>query len=187
MFLADASPLENEYLGSADNAAFALALAGADGRPVVFAEGVHGFGTRRGLGAIPGPWKVALLLLALAALAFVWSRARRFGPPDRPARRLPPARAEYVRGAVVALERTRDPTPVASRRCSSWARDRIVGACGAARDGNATTTIAHAAHALGYPDDEIAAADRIRSPTTSRCWRSDAGRPRSAPTTGGTP
>ncbi len=75
-YLADASPLENAYLGSGDNAAFALALAGTAGRSVVFPEGVHGYGTSRGLGAIPERWKFALALLGVAALAFVWSRAR---------------------------------------------------------------------------------------------------------------
>ena len=67
MFLADGSPLENAYLGRADNAAFGLALVGD--RPVVFAEGVHGYGKQRGINAIPTPWKAALLLGAAAALA----------------------------------------------------------------------------------------------------------------------
>jgi len=56
-FLADASPLENAYLGRADDAAFALGLAGNATRPVCFAEGPHGFGEARGLGAIPTPWR----------------------------------------------------------------------------------------------------------------------------------
>jgi hypothetical protein len=107
-FLADVSPLENAYLATGDNAAFGLALAGSAGRPVVFAEGVHGYGTSRGLAAIPGRWKVALILVAFAALAFVWSRARRFGPPDQSGRNLPPARADYVQALSVSLERTRD-------------------------------------------------------------------------------
>ncbi|HEY5173876.1 MAG TPA: DUF4350 domain-containing protein, partial [Acidimicrobiia bacterium] len=71
-FLADVSPLENANLATADNAAFGLALAGGDARrPVVFAEGVHGYGASRGLAAIPDRWKVALILVAVAALAFV--------------------------------------------------------------------------------------------------------------------
>src|SRR5439155_492659 len=107
-FLADVSPLENAYLGNGDNAAFGLALAGDAGRPVVFAEGVHGYGASRGLAAIPDRWKVALILVALAALAFAWSRARRFGPPDQSRRELPPARAEYVQALSISLERTRD-------------------------------------------------------------------------------
>src|SRR5262249_20165413 len=74
-FLADASPLENAHLARADNAAFALGLAGDAPRPVVFVEGVHGFGEHRGLSALPDAWKAALALLALAAAVFAWSRA----------------------------------------------------------------------------------------------------------------
>jgi len=108
LFLADPSPLENAYLARADNAAFAVALAGPAEQPVFFAEGTHGYGESRGWRAIPTRWKYALLLVAVAALAFVWSRARRFGPPDRAARDLPPARAEYVRALSKTLERTRN-------------------------------------------------------------------------------
>jgi len=123
-FLADASPLENAHLARADNAAFALGLAGDDSRPVLFVEGVHGFGERRGLAALPNAWKAALALLAVAAAVFAWSRARRFGPPDRPARDLPPARAEYVRALAVTLERAHDPEH-ALAPMQQWARDRI--------------------------------------------------------------
>ena len=123
-FLADVSPLANGYLAHADNAAFALGLAGDDGRPVVFVEGVHGFSENRGLGALPDAWKIALALVAVAAVVFAWSRGRRFGPPDRVARDLPPPRAEYVRALAVTLERTRDPEH-ALAPMQQWARDRI--------------------------------------------------------------
>ncbi len=52
-YLADASPLENAFLGSGDNAAFALALAGDAGRPVAFPEGAHGYGASRGTRRTP--------------------------------------------------------------------------------------------------------------------------------------
>jgi Domain of unknown function (DUF4350) len=123
-FLADVSPLENGHLVRADNAAFALGLAGDEGRPVVFVEGVHGYGENRGLGALPDAWKLALALVAVAAVVFAWSRGRRLGPPDRPARDLPPARAEYVRALAVTLERTHDPEH-ALAPMQQWARDRI--------------------------------------------------------------
>lgn len=155
LFLADASPLENDYLAQADNAAFALALAGDTHRPVVFAEGVHGYGTSRGLAAIPKRWKVALILVAVAALAFVWSRARRFGPPDQSSRDLPPARAEYVQALSVSLERTRD------RAGALAPAQRSTRARVAARAGlgpNATDAeLAHAARSFGCDDHEIAA------------------------------
>jgi uncharacterized protein DUF4350 len=155
VFVADPSALGNNFLGSADNAAFALALAGADGRPVVFAEGVHGFGRARGIRAIPGAWKAALVLLALAAIAFVWSRARRLGPPDQPARKLPPPRSDYVDALSLTLERTRNPSQ-SFAPLQGWARDRV--SARAALTATATDDdIAHAAHALGYPDDEISA------------------------------
>ena len=123
-FLADASPLENDYLGRTDDAAFALGLAGDASRTVSFAEGTHGFGEARGLSAIPTPWKVALGILAAAAVVLAWSRSRRFGPPDRPARDLPPPRAEYVRALAVTLERTRDPA-TALAPLQQWARLHI--------------------------------------------------------------
>ncbi|HWS46347.1 MAG TPA: DUF4350 domain-containing protein, partial [Acidimicrobiia bacterium] len=153
VFLADPSPLENAYLDHADNAAFGLDLAG--GRPVVFGEGVHGFGRTRGVAAIPGAWKVALVLIGIAALAFVWSRARRFGPPDREARELPPARAEYVEALSLSLERTRDRAG-ALAPAQRFALDRI-----AARDALGATPdaaeLARAARRIGCSDEEVAA------------------------------
>jgi hypothetical protein len=107
-YVADVSPLSNELLGRADNAALGLALAGDDARPVVFAEGVHGYGATRGLAAIPQHWKYALAGLALAALVLVWSRSRRLGPPEQTARELPPPRREYVDALAATLARTHD-------------------------------------------------------------------------------
>jgi len=152
-FLADPSPLENALLSQADNAAFGLALAGS--RPVVFAEGVHGYGKERGLGAIPTPWKIALLLGIVAALVFVWSRARRFGPPDTKSRELPPARAEYVRSLSDTLERTHE-RAAALAPAQTYARRRLTqrAALGATPTSEELT---RAARDLGCSDDEIAA------------------------------
>jgi hypothetical protein len=153
-FLADPSPLENTYLASADNAAFALALAG-DSRPVEFAEGVHGFGEKRGLGAIPTPWKLALAILGLAAIVLAWSRGRRFGPPDRPERELSPARAEYVRALVISLERTRDPVR-ALTPMQQWARSHVARRAHLRPDAS-PEEVDRAAIALGYDEAERAA------------------------------
>jgi hypothetical protein len=153
-YLADASPLENAYLANADNAAFALELAGDTGRPVVFAEGVHGFDAHRGLSAVPGAWKLALILLAVAALAFVWSRARRFGPPDRNARELPPARAEYVDALSVSLERTRAPA-AALAPAQRWARERLASRAGLG-PAPGDEALARAARTFGCSEEEIA-------------------------------
>jgi len=154
-FLADTSPLTNAYLASADNAAFALGLAGDAERPVVFAEGVHGYGEKRGLGAIPTPWKLALSILALAVLVLAWSRSRRFGPPDRPQRELPPARAEYVRALGVSLERTRDPAR-ALAPMQQWARSHVARRAHLRPDASAEE-VDRAAIALGYDEAERAA------------------------------
>src|SRR5436853_88166 len=51
--LPDASPLQNRLLGTADNAAFGLALAGPSTRPVEFLESYHGYGQSAGLSALP--------------------------------------------------------------------------------------------------------------------------------------
>ncbi len=152
--LADATPLTNQYIGNDDNAAFALALAGADQRPVVFAEGTHGYGQKTGIAAIPSRWKVALLILLLAIAVFVWSRARRFGPPDRRARDLPPARAEYVRALSTTLERTRDRVG-ALTPAQHWVREEIARKA-TLRPSASDEEIAKAARALGARDDEIA-------------------------------
>jgi hypothetical protein len=154
-FLADTSPLENAYLAEADNAAFALELAGVAGQHVVFVEGVHGYGERRGFGALPTSWRIALGLLALAGVVFAWARARRFGGPDRPARDLPPARAEYVRALAVSLERTHDPEH-ALAPMQQWARDRIAQAAHLASDAS-PELLDRAAIALGCDEAERSA------------------------------
>ena len=154
-FLADASPIENNYLGRADNAAFALGLAGNSGRPVGFAEGTHGYGEARGLSAIPTPWKVALVIFAAAAVVLAWSRSRRLGPPDRPSRDLPPPRAEYVRALAVSLERARDPG-TALAPLQQWARLHIARRAHLRSDAS-PEEIDRAAITLGFSETERAA------------------------------
>ena len=108
--LADSSPLQNRLLGSADNAAFGLALAGPPSRPVEFLESYHGYGTGSGLSALPLAWKLLLGGLGLAALVYMVARGRRFGPPEEEGRSLAPPRREYVESlaAVVARSKRRD-------------------------------------------------------------------------------
>jgi hypothetical protein len=152
--LADASPLENAFLGRLDNAAFGLALPRDDGA-VTFAEGVHGYGERSGLSAIPSRWKIALTLIAVAAIVFAWSRARRLGPPDRPARELPPVRSVYVDALADTLERT-DDRARALAPLGEWARGRVKARAGLAADADRDEVMA-AARRLGWTDAEIAA------------------------------
>jgi Domain of unknown function (DUF4350) len=115
VFLADTSPLRNGLLAENDNAAFGLGLAGDRGRPVVFVESVHGYGSQTGLAAIPARWKWALGFLALAVLVYMLSRGRRLGPPQAEGRELPPPRSEYVDAVAGILMRARDPANVAGR------------------------------------------------------------------------
>jgi len=154
-FLADASPLENDYLARADDAAFALGLAGDSTRRVAFAEGTHGYGEARGLRAIPTPWKLSLVIFAAAAVVLAWSRSRRLGPPDRPARDLPPPRAEYVRALAVSLERARDPGS-ALAPLQQWARLQIAQRAHLRSDAS-PEEIDRAAITLGFSEAERAA------------------------------
>ena len=105
VLLASASPLRNEFLGDADNALFALDLAGGPGRAVAFDEYAHGFG-QGGLGALPAHWKWAFLVVGVAVVVWMWSAIRRFGPPERPERALAPARVAYVEGLATVLAAT---------------------------------------------------------------------------------
>jgi hypothetical protein len=109
MLVADTSPLQNRRLDEAGNAAFGIALAGDEGRAVVFIEGPHGFGSESGLDAIPGRWKVALVGGALAALLTLIASSRRLGPAEETVRRLAPPRRAYVDALGAALARTRRP------------------------------------------------------------------------------
>jgi Domain of unknown function (DUF4350) len=130
--LADASPLQNRGLAREDNAAFALALA-TPGEPVTFLETVHGYGASTGLGALPASARWALLGLLLAGLAFVWSKARRIGPPEDRERPLPPPRADYVDALAGWLARTGRPAEVA-RPLRAAARDGLARRAGLGPD-----------------------------------------------------
>ena len=97
VLLASSAPLQNRQLAQVDDAAFALDLSGPAGAPVLFDEYDHGLGRAgTGLAGLPSHWKAALLLGLLAALVWLWSAARRFGPPQRAERELIPARVLHV-------------------------------------------------------------------------------------------
>lgn len=105
LLVADPSPLQNRLLARADDAVLALELAGPPRAPVAFLESVHGYGRASGLAALPSGWRWGLGLLALAALCWVLSQARRLGPPDVPDRELPPPRVAYVEAVAAAMLR----------------------------------------------------------------------------------
>jgi hypothetical protein len=104
----DAEPLRNRSLAKGDYAAEALTIAGPPGRRVAFVESVHGYREETGLAALPGRVQTCLLLLGLAALAFLIVCGRRLGPPEAAARNLPPPRRAHVEALAAALARTRD-------------------------------------------------------------------------------
>ena len=162
-FVADSSILQNRLLATADNAAFGLVLAGEPGRTVVFPEGVHGYGPSRGLAAIPGRWKIALLGLAFAGLVLMWARGRRLGPPEDTSRPLPPPRAAYVDAVGSTLARTRQPD-VALQSVAERVRAQIEARAVHGVDGPTGATaeldraeFARRAHAVGLSDAEIEA------------------------------
>jgi hypothetical protein len=104
----DAEPFRNRALAGGDHAAATLALAGPPRRPVAFVESVHGYADQRGLAALPDGVQTCLILLGLAALAFLVVRGRRLGPAERQARDLPPPRRAHVEALAAALARTKD-------------------------------------------------------------------------------
>jgi hypothetical protein len=114
VLLSDPAPLQNRLLGDADNAALGLAVIGGPRRTVVFAESYHGFGARRGLGALPRHWQWTLLLLGASGVVWVAAHVRRFGPPEEDARQLPPPRRAYVDALSATLARTRSPSQAAA-------------------------------------------------------------------------
>ena len=169
LFVADSSPLQNRLLATADNAALGLALAGEPGRTVVFPEGVHGYGSSRGIAAIPSDWKVALAGLAIAGLVLMWARGRRLGPPEDDSRELPPPRAAYVDAVGSTLARTRQPDEslqIVARRVREHIDARAVpgadGAAGATADLD-RVEFARRGRAVGLSDDEI---DAVLDPIT---------------------
>ena len=104
----DAEPLRNRSLADRGHAAEALAIAGPPGRRVAFVESIHGYRDETGLAALPGRVQTCLLLLGLAALAFLIVCGRRLGPPEAAARTLPPPRRAHVEALAAALARTND-------------------------------------------------------------------------------
>lgn len=101
--LSDTGPLHNRNLAEADNASFALALAG-EGRPVVFVESVHGY-AEGGLGSVPSGWKWAAAGLVVALLLGLWAAGTRFGPPEPARRALRPPRRDYVDAVAATMQR----------------------------------------------------------------------------------
>lgn len=154
VFLADASPLQNRLLGSADNAAFGLGLALPRDRAVLFLESYHGYGSGSGTGlsALPLAWQLLLAGLGLAGIVYAIARGRRFGPPEKEGRSLPPPRREYVDSlaAVVGRSKRRDAAVEPVRR---EAREELLRRASLPPDGD----LGFAAKRLGFADEDVEA------------------------------
>lgn len=152
--LADASPLQNRLLARADNAAVALAAAGGPERPVLFAEAQHGYGRATGLRAIPARWRWAVAGGFLAAVAWMWSRGRRLGPPDEVEPEEVPARRAYVEAMAAALARTRQPS-LAVAPLQERARRRLAERTGHPGDVSDEVLRHAAVHQLGLAEADV--------------------------------
>ncbi len=153
--LADATPLSNLLLGVADNAAFGLVAVGPAGTPVAFAEGPHGYGSGKGLAALPGRWRLALLGLAVSAGVWLVARSRRLGPPEDEFRDLAPRRRVYVDALAGTLGRTGHPV-VAAEPVRLRARSLLARRAGLPHDAT-DDALRPAAVRLGLPADEVEA------------------------------
>ncbi len=118
---------------------------------MAFLESVHGFGRGSGFGALPGRFKGALVLLALAGAALVLARGRRLGPAQPAGRELAPPRAAYADGLAGALLRA-DPPGEAIAPVVEEARSCLLAPAGAGDD-----DLLAAARRLGLAEDEAQA------------------------------
>ena len=131
--VADVTPWQNRLLDEADNAAFALAAVGEQGRPVLFAEAPHGYGPSRGLAGFPSAWKWAALVALVAVVTAMWAKGRRLGPPEELERELGPPRRAYVDALAGTIARTRQPAE-AMAPLQVAARRRLLERAGLAPD-----------------------------------------------------
>jgi Domain of unknown function (DUF4350) len=112
----DASMLSNDLLDQGDNAAFALAVLGPTSGPVVFAEEPHGYRAATDASGLPSNVRWFLGGLLIATLILMWSRSRRNGPPEYPARELAPARSQYLHSLASEIDRVHQPRGLARLR-----------------------------------------------------------------------
>ena len=110
-FIADSSVYANSYLADANNAAFALDVFGRSRALITISVANQNSGS--GFGVLPGSWQLAVLILLLAWVGWIFSLGKRLGPPDGVDDRLKaPARRSYVDSLATLLARAKDPAPV---------------------------------------------------------------------------
>lgn len=167
VLLASAAPLQDRLLASSDNAAFALDVTErlSSSGVVYFDEYDHGYGvTGGGLSGLPVYWKAGLILVFLAALVWLASASRRFGPPEEQERVLAPPRVQYV-DAMSALFSTSRPEHLgaAVAPLSGFARREL---CRRARADPASSDeeVANSAIEAGFDPDLV---ESVLTPVTS--------------------
>lgn len=152
--LADAGPLQNDALARADNAAFALGVAGATDRPVVFVEATRGYAAT-GLAAVPSAWKWSGAG-ALVTLAFgLWAAGTRFGPAEPAERALRPPRRAHVDAVAAGLDRSVDGPAAVVAPLRDRSRAELAGRLGV--EGDASPGVLYAAaRRAGLDDAQVA-------------------------------
>lgn len=120
---ADSSPLANENLTRADDAAFALALPGPG--TIWFEEAHHGYGSSGSSlwNGLSVPVRRAILQCLLALALMLWGASRRFGAPlpeDPQFRRVP---GEYVESLARLLRKGRGGTAAVATLREAMRRD----------------------------------------------------------------
>lgn len=177
VLLADAGPVRNERLASADNALLALNLVGGRDR-VVFVERLSAGAAAGGLGALPESWLWGAGGLLLAALVLVASQLRRLGPPAADPTPLAPPRSHYVEAMAGLLARSGRPAEAAEpvRRAALNVLARRTGPL----EGEHPDRLAErAAQVGGDPEEGRALAGELRDPAEAigaarllaRVWR----------------
>jgi hypothetical protein len=156
VMVADSSVFSNQELATADNAQFALDVVGPAGARVAFDENAHGFGEGTGFGGLPLSWQWTVVIGTVAAGLWLWSRGRRFGPPELAGRVLPPPRRRYVEAVGTLLARTR-PSGAGVEPVRSAARALLAVRASVPPDvGDAV--LAGAASEAGVPQEVVAGA-----------------------------
>jgi len=146
--------LTNEYLRSADNAVFALHLAGSRGE-VVFGPPIPSAGAAPETSvwsALPERAKAAIVAIVLAAVAFGVLRARRLGRPPAEDPIAPIPASELVRATSRLYRRSRS-LAWAGATMREAARARIGRRFGVPSDSEALPTVA--ANATGMPPERV--------------------------------
>lgn len=144
----DRGIVENAGIREADNAAFAVAIAGR-GKVVALRP------ADASAGGLPGRVVLVVLLIVLAAATALVARGRRLGPALQPDEEPTPGRSGYVDALAAVLARTSDRSSSAER-LRSRGRTILARRVGLGPDPSPDEVLA-AARLAGLTDDDAAA------------------------------